>query len=62
MTPPPPQGLYPSINLLQYCEILLDYSIYLNCNCCSQFAYHHVITQITESHFVSNIFLLYHEK
>ena len=23
-----------------------------NCNCCSQFTYHHVITQITVSHFV----------
>jgi G:T-mismatch repair DNA endonuclease (very short patch repair protein) len=29
---------------------------------CSRFAYHHVITQITESHFVSNNFWLYHEK
>jgi hypothetical protein len=36
--------------------------LYLNCNCCSQFAYHHVITQTTVSHFVSNIFLLYHAK
>jgi hypothetical protein len=35
--------------------------LYLNCNCCSQFAYHHVIAQITVSHFVS-YFLLYHEK
>jgi hypothetical protein len=26
--------------------------LYLNCNCCSQFTYHHVITQITVSHFV----------
>jgi hypothetical protein len=26
----------------------------LNCNCCSQFAYHHVITQITVSHFVTH--------
>ena len=34
--------------------------LYLNCNCCcSQFAYHHVITQIT---IVSNNFLLYHFK
>jgi hypothetical protein len=32
---------------------------YLNCNCCSQFAYHHIITQITVSHFVSDTFLLY---
>jgi hypothetical protein len=30
--------------------------LYLNCNCCSQFAYHHVIAQITVSHFVSIIF------
>ena len=29
--------------------------MYLNCNCCSQFAYHHVIVQITVSHFVSII-------
>jgi hypothetical protein len=36
--------------------------LYLNCNCCSQFAYHHVVTQITVSHFASNNFLLYHEK
>ena len=35
---------------------------YLNCNCCSQFAYHHIITLITASHFVSNHFLIYHEK
>ena len=34
------------------------YYYYLNCNCCSQFAYHHVITQITVSHFVSNNFCL----
>jgi hypothetical protein len=41
----------------------LAWLLYLNCNCCSQFAnYHHVITQITVSHFVSNNFLLYHEK
>jgi hypothetical protein len=26
----------------------------LNYNCCSQFAYHHVITQITVSHFVAH--------
>ena len=30
--------------------------LHLNCNCCSQFAYHHVIAQITVSHFVSIIF------
>jgi hypothetical protein len=35
--------------------------LYLNCNCCSQLAYQHVITQITVSHFVSNNFLLYHD-
>jgi hypothetical protein len=28
--------------------------LYLNCNCCSQFAYHHVITQIIVSHFLLN--------
>jgi hypothetical protein len=50
----------PPINLLHYCKVLLG--LYLNCNCCSQFAYHHVITQITVSHFASNNFLLYHEK
>jgi hypothetical protein len=32
--------------------------LYLNCNCCSQFPYHHVITQITVSHFVSNNFFM----
>ena len=32
------------------------------CNCCSRFAYRHVITQITVSHIVSNNFLLYHVK
>ncbi len=36
--------------------------LYLNCNCCSQFTYHHVIPQINVSHFVSIIFLRYHEK
>jgi hypothetical protein len=36
----------------------LAWLLYLNCNCCSQFTYHHVITKITVSHFVSNIFLL----
>jgi hypothetical protein len=30
--------------------------LYLNCNCCSQFGYHHVNAQITVSHFVSIIF------
>ena len=45
-------------SLLQSLALLL----YLNCNCCSQLAYHHVITQITVSHFASNNFLLYHEK
>jgi hypothetical protein len=34
----------------------LAWLLYLNCNCCSQFAYHHVITQIIVSHFASNIF------
>jgi hypothetical protein len=34
----------------------LAWLLYLNGNCCSQFAYHHVVTQITVSHFVSNIF------
>ena len=34
----------------------LAWLLYLNCNCCSHFAYHHVVTQITVSHFVSNIF------
>jgi hypothetical protein len=28
----------------------LAWLLFLNCNCCSQFAYHHVITQITVSH------------
>jgi hypothetical protein len=28
----------------------------LNCNCCLKFAYHHVVAQITLSHFVSIIF------
>jgi hypothetical protein len=32
----------------------LAWLLYLNCNCCSQFAYHHVITQITVSNFASN--------
>ena len=36
----------------------LAWLLYLNCNCCSQFAYHHVITQITVSYFVSNNFCL----
>ena len=45
-------------SLLQSIALLL----YLNCNCCSQLAYHHVITQITVSHFASNNFLLYDEK
>ena len=45
-------------SLLQSLALLL----YLNCNCCSQLAYHHVITQITVSHFASNNFLLYDEK
>jgi hypothetical protein len=40
----------------------LAWLLHLNCNCCSQFAYDHVITQITISHFVSNNILLYHEK
>jgi hypothetical protein len=35
----------------------LAWLLYLNCNCCSQFAYHHVITQITVSHFVSNTYV-----
>jgi hypothetical protein len=35
---------------------VLAWLLYLNYNCCSQFAYHHVITQITVSHFGSNIF------
>ena len=30
----------------------LAWLLYLNCNYCSQFAYHHVITQITVSHSV----------
>ena len=30
--------------------------LYLNCNSCSQFAYHHAIAHITVSHFVSIIF------
>ena len=45
-------------SLLQSLALLL----YLNRNCCSQLAYHHVITQITVSHFASNNFLLYDEK
>jgi hypothetical protein len=36
----------------------LAWLLFLNCNCCLQFAYHHVITQITVSHFVSNFFAL----
>jgi hypothetical protein len=40
----------------------LAWLLYLNGNCCSQFAYDHIITQITISHFVSNNVLLYHEK
>jgi hypothetical protein len=51
----PPHQL---VSLLQS----LAWLLYLNCNCCSQFAYDHVITQITISHFVSNNFLLYREK
>ena len=39
-------------SLLQSLALL----VYLNCNCCSQLAYHHVITQITVSHFASNNF------
>ena len=48
--------------LFDYCICLCFHKqnyyiiLYLNCNCCSQFAYHHVITQITVSHFVSNTF------
>jgi hypothetical protein len=48
-------------SLLQSLALLLQ-SLDLNCNCCSQFAYHHVITQNTVSNFVSNNFLLYHKK
>ena len=57
------QGLYPS-NQLASCFTTAKSCLttVLNCNCCSQFAHHHVITQITESHFVPDNFLLYHEK
>jgi hypothetical protein len=47
--------------LIHYVQQSLTWLLYLSCNCCSQFAYHHVITQITVSHFVSNTILLYHE-
>jgi hypothetical protein len=33
--------------------------LYLNCNCCSQFACHHAIAQITVSHFVSDSLLFF---
>ena len=46
----------------QLASLLQLFTIILNCNCCSQFSYHHVITRMTVSHFASNNLLLYHEK
>jgi hypothetical protein len=55
-------ALVPTAELCRSCVPSAHQLLYLNCNCCSQFAYHHVFTQITVSHFASNNFLLYHDK
>ena len=43
-------ALVPTAELCRSCVPLAHQLLYLNC--CSQFTYHHVITQITVSHFV----------
>jgi hypothetical protein len=45
-------ALVPTAELCRLCVPTAHQLLYLNCNCFSQFAYHHVITQITVSHFV----------
>jgi hypothetical protein len=43
-------ALVPSCVGHVYCPPSTYSLLYLNCNCCSQFAYHRVIAQITVSH------------
>jgi hypothetical protein len=45
-------ALVPTAELCWSCVPPAHQLLYLNCDCCSQFTYHHVITQITVSHFV----------
>jgi hypothetical protein len=45
-------ALVPTAELCRSCVPPAHQLLYLNCNCYSQFTYHHVITQITVSHFV----------
>ena len=45
-------ALVPTAELCWSCVPPAHQLLHLNCNCCSQFTYHHVITQITVSHFV----------
>jgi hypothetical protein len=45
-------ALVPNAELCRSCVPPAHQLLYLNCNCCSQFTYHHGITQITVSHFV----------
>jgi hypothetical protein len=42
----------PTAELCRSCVPPAHQLLYWNCNCCSQFTCHHVITQITVSHFV----------
>jgi hypothetical protein len=45
-------ALVPTAELCRSCVPPAHQLLHLNLNCCSQFTYHHVITQITVSHFV----------
>jgi hypothetical protein len=45
-------ALVPTAELCRSCVPPAHQLLYWNWNCCSQFTYHHVITQITVSHFV----------